>query len=299
MPFQPLSESGHLLRQGAAVLFLVAIAVSAHAHDTWFEPRPADAGNVALLLGTGNLFPRHEYPIGIEQLRQNGCRQGDAAPRVLARVADLPNALALHAEVDAGLPVTCWAQLMPFEVELAPDKVRQYFRDIHPPQAVRDAWADISARGLPWKERYTKHSRIELPAPVAAQNPTALRPKPVAMGMDALLESGLQTVHVGDPLVFQVLRDGVPLPGFAVELRSDRSGFGIWRQTDAEGRVRIAAPLAGRWVLRGTDLRLSDSRPDTWESRFINLAFEVVAAPLPTMADAMPDAQPAVASAAH
>ena len=34
-------------------------------------------------------------------------------------------------------------------------------------------------------------------------------------------------------------------------------------------------PLAGRWVLRGTDLRLSSERPDTWDSRFVTLAFDV------------------------
>ena len=42
-----------------------------------------------------------------------------------------------------------------------------------------------------------------------------------------------------------------------------------------QGRVRIQAPLAGQWVLRGTDLRLSERVPDTWESRFVTLAFEI------------------------
>jgi hypothetical protein len=98
------------------------------------------------------------------------------------------------------------------------------------------------------------------------------------MGMDVLLESGLQAMHPGDPLVFQVLRDGAPLPDFAVELRSDQHPLGIWRKTDAQGRVRIAAPIVGKWVLRGTDLRLSERVPDTWESRFVTLAFEITPA---------------------
>ena len=49
----------------------------------------------------------------------------------------------------------------------------------------------------------------------------------------------------------------------------------VWLQTDAQGRVRAQAPSPGRWVLRGTDLRLSATRPDAWESRFVTLAFEV------------------------
>jgi hypothetical protein len=53
------------------------------------------------------------------------------------------------------------------------------------------------------------------------------------------------------------------------------SPLGLWRRTDAEGRAHIDLPLPGRWVLRGTDLRRSESVPDKFESRFFNLAFEV------------------------
>jgi hypothetical protein len=71
------------------------------------------------------------------------------------------------------------------------------------------------------------------------------------------------------------MRIGQPLPDLSVELRGDRIALGIWRKTDAEGRVRFPAPLAGRWVLRGTELRVSERDPDTWESRFVTLAFEI------------------------
>jgi len=133
----------------------------------------------------------------------------------------------------------------------------------------------MQARGVVWKERYTKHARIELRN---GSQVSRMQPKAVGMGMDVLLEGGLQAIHPGDPLAFQVLRDGAPLPDFAVELRSDQHRLGIWRKTDAQGRVRIAAPLVGKWVLRGTDLRLSESAPDTWESRFVTLAFEITPA---------------------
>jgi hypothetical protein len=38
-------------------------------------------------------------------------------------------------------------------------------------------------------------------------------------------------------------------------------------------------PLAGHWLLRGTDLRLSDTVPDSWDSRFVTLAFSVLQQP--------------------
>jgi hypothetical protein len=152
----------------------------------------------------------------------------------------------------------CWAQTTTFELDLAPDKIALYLDEVRPPQAVVDAWASMRTRGLPWHERYAKHARIVLDPAAAAV--------PSGMAMDVLLESR------GREKVFQVLRDGRPLPAFAVELRNDRSRFGIWRRTDAEGRLRFTPPFAGQWLLRGVDLRVVGDR---FDSRFISLAFEV------------------------
>lgn len=152
----------------------------------------------------------------------------------------------------------CWAQTTTFELDLAADKIALYLDEVRPPQAVVDAWQSMRARGLPWHERYAKHARIVLDPGAAAV--------PSGMAMDVLFDG-----H-GREKVFQVLRDGRPLPDFAVELRSDRSRFGIWRRTDADGRLRFTPPFAGQWLLRGVDLRVVD---DHFDSRFITLAFEV------------------------
>jgi hypothetical protein len=74
-----------------------------------------------------------------------------------------------------------------------------------------------------------------------------------------------------------VLRDGAPLADFAVELRgvTTLAGQERWLRTDAQGRVQVSAPAPGRWLLRGTDLRSAEARPDQWDSRFITLAFDV------------------------
>jgi hypothetical protein len=246
----------HFRRITLAALLLAAGA--AQAHDSWFE---AAAGG--LRLGTGALFPKHETAIGEEYLRQRGCRGGgrELPLRVLG-LADV--ALLAAAPPQAG---SCWAQTAPFEVELPADKIAPYFAEVRPTPALLAAWADIQARGLPWKERYTKHARIALPgAGDAAATPSD-------MGMDVLLEGPPQR---GRELTFQLLRDGRPLPDFAVELRSDRSRFGIWRRTDADGRLRFTPPFAGQWLLRAIDLRLSETQPDSFDSRFVTLAFEAV-----------------------
>jgi len=261
------------MRRLTLLCTLAAATAAASAHDTWFAPRASDdPAEVALTLGTGNQFPVHESGVGFEYLARSGCRSGaGAGPVALQRVSDAATALWLRASTSPDAALSCWAQLTPFELELSPQKVAIYLEEIRASARVREQWQQMRARGVAWTERYTKHARIEL-------KPAAGAVQPVGMAMDVLLESTGQTLQQGQALQFQVLRDGRPLPDFAVELRSERSPLGLWRKTDAQGRVGFAAPLPGRWVLRGTDLRLSESEPDRWESRFVTLAFEVVPA---------------------
>lgn len=254
-----------------AVALAAALAASAaHGHDTWFAPLPGDTpGSVALALGTGNQFPVHESGIDVKHLLFSGCR-GEVPGSLMAlqRTADAPTALNLRVRADRQQALTCWAQTASFEVMLPDDKIALYFKEIQAPASVRETWAAMRARGIAWKERYTKHARIEL-------NPGVNATRPVNMAMDAVLEAPQHTPRRGDALQFRVLRNGHPLPDFAVELRGNQLPIGLWRKTDAEGRVHFAAPLAGRWVLRGTELRLSETEPDVWESRFVTLAFEI------------------------
>jgi uncharacterized GH25 family protein len=84
-------------------------------------------------------------------------------------------------------------------------------------------------------------------------------------------------LRVGDVMQVQLLRDGRPLPNHAVEWRNDLSPIGLWRQTDAEGRLALPLPLAARWLLRSIDLRPSATAADAWESRFLGVSFEVLA----------------------
>jgi len=250
---------------------LLAILLSAPvlAHDTWFHHEPADAaGRRTLALGTGNQFPVQETAIGPGYLQQAACRPGDGATLPLTPLHHHDTALLLQLPPAAGR-LSCWAQVQPFEIELAPDKVRLYLKEINASPEVHAAWAGLQARGVPWKERYAKHARIELPGPGGTPAVAS------GMAMDVLPLGDVAAWRSGDTVAFQVLRDGQPLAGLAVELRNERSALGLWQRTDAQGQVRLRLPLPGRWVLRGTELRSSAARPDTWESRFVTLAFEL------------------------
>jgi hypothetical protein len=242
-------------------LVTLALPGAARAHDTWFEPL-GPAG--VLSLGTGNRFPEQAYPIGAEQLREHGCRDDTGVPVRLAPLRHNDKALLLLAAPRAA---TCWAQLMPFDVELAPDRIPVYLDEIAAPPAVRERWARLQAAGKPWKERFTKHARVAL----AGQDS-----HPVAMGMDALLE-GPALPAAGSTVTVRVLRDGGPLAGQPLELVGEQGQSAGWFRTDEAGRIRFTAPPPGRWIVRGVDLRPSDSDADAWDSRFVTLAFRTAA----------------------
>ena len=247
---------------------------NALAHDTWFErsSRLSDPqGSVWLSLGTGNQYPKYESGIDPRYLVQQGCRAGTLATR-LQTVRSGEEALLLRGAPGSS---TCWMQLAPFDITLEADKIPLYLRELNLGPELLATWAAMQARGLPWKERYAKNARVELGPPSAM---------PAPLGLDLLITSHSgRSVRLGDTLDVQVLRDGLPVAGLAVELRNSVSPLGIWRRSDAQGRLQMPVPAlrAGPWLLRAIDLRVAPGDPDSWDSRFITLAFEVLGTEAP------------------
>jgi hypothetical protein len=249
---------------------MLVLGGSALAHDTWFEllPPAQARGDVALALGTGNRFPVYDLAVDTKYFARSGCRGSDGRSRALDWQRYTDKATWLRVKGADAAALTCWVQLQPFEFELPPDKIEVYFKEIRPSAAVLAAWADLKARGLPFLEKYTKSARIDL-GPQAA--PTAA----VGTAMDVLRDAPAGAITTGTEASFVVLREGKPLADLPVELVNERSPLGLWHRTDAQGRIRVRLPLPGRWLLRGTDLRLSASDPTRWESQFITYAFDV------------------------
>lgn len=263
------------MRRSLFAAVLLCLYGTAGAHDTWFAPQPpAPRGELVLALGTGNQFPVQEVPVSLRQLQTTGCRGDGVRAAPLRWAADAPTALVLRSArpVPATASATCWAQLVPIDIDIDDATVDIYLDEIKAGPAVRERWAALKARGVRWQETYVKHARIELDG---EGTPGAPAEAIEGLGMDVRLESTQRPLRAGDRVRFQLLRDGQPLAGLPVELRSDLSPLGLWGQTDAEGRVEMTVPLAARWILRGTDVRPSADHPDRWDSRFVTLAFEV------------------------
>lgn len=267
--------------QAALFAALLGAGAAASAHDSWFAPLPrTDRGEAVFALGTGNQFPLQEITIPLVQLRSHGCQGPGQRLAPMRWVADRPTAVVLRSArpVPAPAALSCWAQLHPISIDIDDATVEVYLKEVSALPAVRERWAALRGRGVRWQESYTKVARVELNALEPAAGPAALAADLAGLPIDLRLESPLP-LRAGDTLRAQLLRDGQPLAGLPLELRSDLSPLGVWRQTDAEGRVSVPVPLAARWVLRGVDLRASEQQADAWDSRFITLAFEVLPRP--------------------
>jgi uncharacterized GH25 family protein len=260
-------------------LLMMALVGSgwAQAHDTWFEPLSRIArGEVAVALGTGDKFPQHDVPIGPELIQSQGCLRGVNGPQNTAsrlrhlRSEERSASYRAATGAAAAEAITCWMQMHPIELQVTDDKADLYLKEIGATPELRAQWGAMRARGVGWHERYVKSARIEW-----AAGEGALATQAAGLPMDVVMSAPRQPVQAGDAVTFQVLRDGAPLPNQPIEFVNDLNPLGLWRRTDAKGRITLPLPLAAKWMLRGTDLRVSPSNPDFWESRFVTLTLEV------------------------
>lgn len=282
------------MRRALTALLCTVAAASAAAHDTWFTPLPpTPRGQLVLALGTGAAFPGYEVAIAAAQLADSGCTGDGVREKPLREGVELsldglrqwfsgatstagaPPVLALRTgrPVSPAVSVSCWARLVAIDITIDDPTVDLYLDEVQALPAVRERWAALKARGVRWQETYVKHARIEIDGEGdTAAVATAALP---TLGLDLRMEAERRPLRAGDTVRFQLLRDGQPLAGQPLQLVGDGSGVGIWRRTDAEGRLELLLPAAGRWLLRGTELRPAPDGSDRWDSRFVTLAFEV------------------------
>jgi hypothetical protein len=276
MPMKRLLRLVALLAFGAA-------APTARAHDTWFAPLPpSERGELMFAFGTGERFPELQTPVGWHLVKRSGCRaEGGVREAGMRWVADQPGALVVRSArpVPATSAASCHIQLEPIELEIEKEAtVQLYLDEIRAGPAIREHWATLRERGLRWRESYVKHARIEVngEAREGVSAPVVQAQAVKGLGMDARIVSTPWPMREGDAFKAQVLRDGQPLAGLPVQLVSDLSPLGIWRTTDASGFIEVPLPLATKWLLRATDLRIAEGDRERFDSRFLTLAFEVL-----------------------
>ena len=258
------------------------LALPASAHDTWLasKQKTARAGvELDFDLTSGVRFPALGKGPKAERIGNSGCVQSGTKFDVVPG-AVRPTSLAMTARVPANASVTCYVELKPFLLDLKVTKIGEYLDEIDAPASVRQAWA-AAPTPKRWLETYSKHAKVIIPSAPGQPASAVATPEPVAapvgLALEFVPEVDLSTGSLAGKLPIKVLREGQPIEGLSVELVSARNSKGTWQKTDAQGRVEFAAPAPGRWMLRATDLRVTNAAESTWASRFATLVFEITA----------------------
>ena len=267
------------IRQSAAYFVAVAGAAfffptASHAHDTWLLPdrfKIAPTESVTVDLTSGMAFPALESGPKRERVES-------AKWRVAGRMIDVtditagPKALVFKAELPEPGVATFWVKLPPRSIELKPEEVKEYLDEITAPAGLRQQWAEMKPQR--WREMYAKHQKtfVRVGEPPSADRSWA---EAVGAALEIVPEKDPTAMREGDDLSVQVLKNGAPFPEFALNAVAAGETKGETRKTDAAGRVVFRLNKAGRWLLRGTDVRRSTGPDTDWESDFTTLTLEV------------------------
>lgn len=259
---------------------LMLAAAPLHAHDTWLAPsryHAPSAGPVTLSLTSGMEFPKLDHAIAPDRVAS--ARWQTARTRgELGTGTSAANALELRAS--AGDGVTLYSVMLhPRPSKLKREQVREYVDHLGIPNAdaVFAEW-QRTAKGDETAYRYMKYAKTFVRA--GAADGSRAWAEAAGVRLELVPQHDPTSLVAGGTLDVVLLDRGKPLARYPVALLREGSKEPIASTTDAEGRVRLALPASGRYMLRATVLEPSEDKTAAWDVHFTTMTFEVSAKPL-------------------
>ncbi len=278
--FEPSVLPGPGYDRLRATLVAIAIALVAFpsaAHDTWLQPRRASVlpGTIAQLdLTGGDRFATPQTAPKPEQVETARARLNGKTIEIRPGAPEKKSLELRVALPEAGI-ATLWVSLAPRSIELNRKQVQHYLDEIDAPSLLTQAWY-VGKGSKPWREVYSKHVKTFVRVGRSGR-PKADRSwsEPVGLALEIVPEKDPSSLRAGDEFPVQVLKNGKPLADFSLGIVHEGRTNRAFKKTDAAGRVVFKVARAGRWLLRGTDLRSSQRAGIDWESDFTTLSFGV------------------------
>lgn len=253
---------------------------TASAHDTWLLPkafRLKPEQRSALVFTSGMIFPKNAHAIKPERISQAFVLLADEKTQLAQRQT---TAKALEMPVmppNVGV-ATAFVELIPKSLELTPKLVREYLNEIGASDSLKAVWRNVPQKGnsIKWRESYTKHAKtfFFVGKEEDVQRDSSWK-KPCGMKLEIVPEAHPGLLRAKGTLPVRVLLDGKPLANFPVGFVGESSGKSLLQTTNTEGRTTFALPKAGRYLLRGTLLKPTQTNDLEWQSNFTTLTVEV------------------------
>lgn len=254
------------------LILAISLSCSARAHDTWLIPDQfnlAPKSTVTLDMTSGMEFPKLDTGPKPERVQSAQCRLAGKTFEITNKAA-APNSLQFKTELPEAGVATFWVKLPARSIELKPEEVKEYLDEVDAPEALRKQWAEMKEPR--WRESYTKHQKTF--ARVGDPTSDLSWAAPVGTFLEIVPEKDPTMLKAGDDFPVRVLKDGKPFAGFSLNAVNAGQPKGETRKSDSEGRVTFRLDAAGRWLLRGTDIRKSNQPETDWESDFVTLTVE-------------------------
>ncbi len=260
-----------------AALVLSGMASAASAHDTWLQPRRTTVppGTIAQIdLTSGDKFATFDVAFKPDRIEAARARLNR---KIIDVQAGAPEKKSLELRVPLSDPgiATIWLSLAPKAIELSRKEVQHYLDEIDAPSLLAQAW--YAGKGSKaWREISAKHAKTFVVVGRTGRTKADRSwSEPVGLPLEIVPEKDPTMLRAGDEFPVRVLRNGAPLADFSLgivrEGRTNRS----FKKTDFAGRAVFKISRAGKWLLRGTELRSSNRPATDWESDFTTLSFEV------------------------
>ena len=239
----------------ATLLLLARIAT---AHDFWLEPstfRPAVGQKITVGLRVGQDFAGDAVPRSAGLLDQFTIRDG-GGQRAIEGFENLDPAGYLRIE-KPGLAVIGYRS-KPYPLELPAEKFAEFLR-------TEGLESVVKFRGQPDREHFFRYAKAIVGVGSA--------------GFDRRLGYRYEIVPETNPLSSPTLRlrvlfEGKPLAG-ALVTAIDREGVRLTARSDSHGRVAIAVPKPGVWLVKSVWMVPAPAGSNVdWESLWASLTFE-------------------------
>jgi hypothetical protein len=247
---------------------------AAQAHDTYMlPPKFVSASPVLLPLTSVEKFPNIEYGPKKSRIAKTGVDGPDASAKI--SVAS-ESKTALNLQLKARKPGTYVAAvaLSPHDIDLSPDQVAHYFKEIDAPPDLRAAY-EAMPEPRRWKETYTKYAKTVVCVDACATLDALARPLGHKLEFVAVAET------LGDPRPkFRLLGGGAGLRGAAVGVFR-RDGARTVLQTDERGDVALPAGLSGPVLLAAVVIAAPAKKGGRFTSDFATLTFDATSIATP------------------
>lgn len=265
------------VRFSFAFLFTVALAASLMAHDTWLVPdrfRSMAGEPLTLSLTSGMGFPELDHAITSDRVAAAKWQSSKNAGALSSAKAGT-HALQWRAEAAEG--VTQFSVVLhPRPSKLKREQVREYIHHLTIPNAdaVFAEWQRTS-KSEETAYRYMKYAKTFVRT--GAADPSRIWAAPAEIRLELVPQNDPTSLHTGGTLDVVLLDHGKPLVRYPVGLLREGAKDPITSMTDAAGRIRLALPASGRYMLRATVLEPSEDKAAAWDVHFTTMTFEVEA----------------------